>query len=393
MEKKIIENLKRWRLILGEDSAKKMEDLNGTPLSLTEEELLMDSALAAIYGNEQETADGSGKNAGNGMSNPQITRWLGDLRALFEPMEITIIQNDAIERKGMKQLFFEPEMLDQLEPDINTGSLILMLKDQVPKRAKDNVREYIRRIVEEINSRISNDIKRAVTSAMNRREHSPIPSAAALDYKMTIRRNLKNYNKERNILIPEKFYFYERASRSSNRTVILDIDQSGSMGESVIYSSVMGCILASMNALKTHIVAFDTEIHDMTDLSSDPVDLLYGIQLGGGTDIEKSVKYCADLVAEPNKTTMFLITDLYEGGNRNGLLRRLSELKESGVNLIVLLAISDQGKPFYDAHMAEKIAGFDIPCFACPPEKLPELLELALNRKSLQGWGKLERSK
>ena len=114
--------------------------------------------------------------------------------------------------------------------------------------------------------------------------------------------------------------------------------------------------------------------------------MLYGIQLGGGTDIEKSVKYCADLIAEPNKTTMFLITDLYEGGNRNGLLRRLSELKESGVNLIVLLAISDQGKPFYDAQMAEKIAGFGIPCFACPPDKLPELLELALNRKSFAGF-------
>lgn len=388
MEKEMIENLKRWRLILGEDANKGFEAMSGEPLSLSEEELLMDSALAAIYGNDKENGNGAGKAGGSGMSNPQITRWLGDLRSLFDPMEIKIIQNDAITRKGMKQLFFEPEMLEQLEPDIHMGSMILMLKDQVPKRAKDNVREYIRKIVEEINRHIADDVKRAVTSAMNRREHSPIPSAAALDYKMTIRRNLKNYNKERKVLLPEKFYFYERVSKSSARTVILDIDQSGSMGESVIYSSVMGCILASMNALKTHIVAFDTQIHDMTDLSDDPVDLLYGIQLGGGTDIEKSVKYCADLVVEPNKTTMFLITDLYEGGNRNGLLRRLSELKEFGVNLIVLLAISDAGKPFYDAQMAEKIAGLDIPCFACPPEKLPELLALALNKKSLSGFGK-----
>lgn len=388
MEKEKIENLKRWRLILGEDSNRGLEEMSGEPLSLTEEELLMDSALAAIYGNDKENGNGSGKAGGSGMSNPQITRWLGDLRSLFEPMEIKIIQNDAITRKGMKQLFFEPEMLEQLEPDINMGSMILMLKDQVPKRAKDNVREYIRKIVEEINRHMADDVKRAVTSAMNRRAHSPIPSASALDYKMTIRRNLKNYNKDLKVLLPEKFYFYERVSKSSARTVILDIDQSGSMGESVIYSSVMGCILASMNALKTHIVAFDTQIHDMTELSSDPVDLLYGIQLGGGTDIEKSVKYCADLVVEPNKTTMFLITDLYEGGNRNGLLRRLSELKESGVNLIVLLAISDAGKPFYDAQMAEKIAGLDIPCFACPPDKLPELLELALNKKSLAGFGK-----
>lgn len=384
MEKKTVENLKRWRLILGEDSAKKMEDMGGGTIELSPEELLMDSALAAIYGNDSvENSTGSG--AGNGMSNPQITRWLGDLRTLFAPMEIQIIQNDAIERKGMKQLFFEPEMLDQLEPDINTGALLLMLKDQVPKRAKDNVREYIKKIVDKINERIADDVRRAVTAAMNRREHSPIPSAAAMDYKMTIQRNLKNYNKDLKVLLPEKFYFFERMSRSANRTVILDIDQSGSMGESVIYSSVMGCILASMSAVKTHIVAFDTQVHDMTELTADPIDLLYGIQLGGGTDIEKSVKYCADLIEEPNKTTMFLISDLEEGGNRNGLLRRLYELKESGVNLVVLLAISDSGKPHYDEQMAKRIAAFDIPCFACPPDKLPELLEQALNRKQIGG--------
>lgn len=382
MDKKTVENLKRWRLILGEASAKKMEDMGGDSFELSSEELLMDSALAAIYGNDG-VEKGTGSGAGNGMSNPQITKWLGDLRTLFAPMEIQIIQNDAIERKGMKQLFFEPEMLDRLEPDINTGALLLMLKDQVPKRAKDNVREYIRKIVDKINERIADDVKRAVTAAMNRREHSPIPSASALDYKMTIQRNLKNYNKDLKVLLPEKFYFFERISRSANRTVILDIDQSGSMGESVIYSSVMGCILASMNAVKTHIIAFDTQVHDMTDLTEDPIDLLYGIQLGGGTDIEKSVKYCTDLIEEPNKTTMFLISDLEEGGNRNGLLRRLYELKESGVNLIVLLAISDSGKPHYDEHIAKRIAGFDIPCFACPPDKLPELLEQALNRRKI----------
>ncbi|MDE5569355.1 MAG: VWA domain-containing protein, partial [Ruminococcus sp.] len=280
-------------------------------------------------------------------------------------------------------LLFEPEMLDGLEPDISTGALLLMLKDQIPKKAKDNAREFIRKIVEDINRRIADDLKRSVTAALNRREHSPIPSAAALDYRLTVRRNLKNYNPELKTILPEKFYFFERASKSASRTVILDIDQSGSMGESAIYSSVMGCILASINALKTHVVAFDTQVNDLTDMCTDPVDLLYGIQLGGGTDIEKSVAYCTGLIEEPVKTTMFLVTDLYEGGNRNGLIRRLSELKSSGVNIIVLLAISDSGKPCYDENLAQKIAEFDIPCFACPPEKLPELLERALKHQSL----------
>ena len=379
------EFLKRWRLILGSDAEQQINNMGGAGLSA--EELLMDSALSQIYGNDGVSGKGAGTAGGNGMSSPQITKWLGDLRSLFAPMEIKVIQNDAIERRGLKQLLFEPEMLDGLEPDISTASLLLMLKDQIPKRAKENARIYISKIVEDINRRLSDDLKRSVTAAVNRREHSPIPSAAALDYKLTVRRNLKNYSPELKTILPEKFYFFERASKSASRTIILDIDQSGSMGESVIYSSVMGCILASMNSVKTHIVAFDTKVTDLTELCSDPVELLYGIQLGGGTDIEKSVAYCSELVAEPDKTTMFLITDLYEGGNRNGLIRRIGELKESGVNIIVLLAISDRGKPCYDSSLAEKIASMDIPCFACPPEKLPELLELAIKRRSLNGFG------
>ena len=278
------EFLKRWRLILGSDAEQQINNMGGAGLSA--EELLMDSALSQIYGNDGVSGKGAGKAGGNGMSSPQITKWLGDLRSLFAPMEIKVIQNDAIERWGLKQLLFEPEMLDGLEPDISTASLLLMLKDQIPKRAKENARIYISKIVEDINRRLSDDLKRSVTAAVNRREHSPIPSAAALDYKLTVRRNLKNYSPELKTILPEKFYFFERASKSASRTIILDIDQSGSMGESVIYSSVMGCILASMNSVKTHIVAFDTKVTDLTELCSDPVELLYGIQLGGGTDIE-----------------------------------------------------------------------------------------------------------
>lgn len=383
MENKEI--LKRWRLILGSSSEDTINSL-GCADPLSAEELLMDSALSQIYG-----GSGSGSSsgmAGSGKSSPKLTKWLGDLRSLFSQTEIRVIQNDAIERCGLKQLLFEPEMLDGLEPDISTAALLLTLKDQIPTKAKDNARKYISKVVEEINRRLSDDLRRSVTSALNRREHSPIPSAAALDFRTTIRRNLANYDSGRRLLLPERFWFYERASKAGSRTVILDIDQSGSMGESAVYSSVMGCILASINSLKTHVVAFDTAVTDLTELCSDPVDLLYGIQLGGGTDIERSVAYCSGLVSEPEKTTMFLITDLYEGGNRSGLLRRLGELRSSGVNVVVLLAISDSGRPIYDVKLAEQVAALDIPCFACPPERLPELLEAALKKHSLSSFTK-----
>ena len=377
------EKLKRWRLILGKEAEQTLEQMTSGEM-LSQEELLMDRALGAIYGG----ADGFGGVAGNGPSSPQLSRWLGDLRALFSPMEVQVIQNDAIQRKGLNQLLFEPEVLDQLEPSIGTAALLLTLKDQIPSCAKENARAYIAKIVEDINRRLADDLKRSVTVALNRREHSPIPSASALDYRMTIRRNLKHYDTQRQVLLPEKFYFFEHAARSASRTIILDIDQSGSMGESIIYASVLSCILASMRSLKTHIVAFDTQVTDLTELCADPVEVLYGIQRGGGTDIEKSIAYCAELVQEPAKTTLFLITDLEEGGNRAGLLLRLEELKASGVNVIVLLAISDSGKPCYDSMMAEKVSALEIPCFACPPERLPELLEAAMKHQSLQNFSR-----
>ena len=370
------EQLSRWRLILGAETEESFSGMGGAPLS--QEELLMDSALGAIYGGPGEGFGESGRGAGKGPSSPVISKWLGDLRSLFDPETVAVVQNDAIERKGLKQLLLEPELLETLEPDLNMASTLLMLKDQIPKKSKEAARAFIRKIVEEINRLLENDMRRAVTAALNRRAHSPLPSAAALDFPYTIRRNLKNYNKELGAILPERVWFFDRASRVNRWHVILDIDQSGSMGQSILYSSVMACVLASMSAVRTSVVAFDTQIMDLTPLCADPVDLLFGFQMGGGTDIAKSIAYCQELVESPGKTLFFLISDLDEGGNRAALLRRLEELKSSGVTVVVLLAIADGGKPYYDAQTAQRVAAMDIPCFACAPEKLPELLERAL---------------
>ncbi|MCI9004576.1 MAG: VWA domain-containing protein [Lachnospiraceae bacterium] len=389
--KQELERIKRWRLILGTESNQQFAAMNGQQaVSLSEEQALMDQALAAIYNRSESGGFGSGRGAGNGPSNPQISRWLGDVRTLFEKDLVTVIQSDAMERCGLRQLLFEPELLEHVEPDISLASAILMLKDQIPQRSKESVRAFIAKIVEEINKLLEADIRRAVTSAVNRRMHSPIPSASAMDFPLTIRRNLKNYNPELGTIVPEHFYFFDRTTTAPSKqwTIILDVDQSGSMGESVIYSSIMSCILASMAAIRTHIVAFDTKVVDLTEKCEDPVDLLFGFQLGGGTNIDQSVAYCQKFVENPAKTLFFLITDLEEGGNRASLLRRLKELKESGVTVACLLAIADGGKPYYDAQMAERVASLSIPCFACSPQMLPTLLERALKGQDLASFRK-----
>ncbi len=384
------EHIRKWRLILGQESQERFGQMS-SEAGLSQEQDLMDQALAAIYNRTESGGFGvGGRGAGNGPSNPQITRWLGDVRSLFDKDLVTVIQGDAMNRCGLKQLIFEPELLENLEPDVNLAATILLLKDQIPKRSKESVRVFIKKIVEEINRLLEQDIRRVVTASINRRRHSPIPSAAALDFKTTISRNLKHYNTELKTIVPEHFYFFDRTSTTAANkwTVILDIDQSGSMGESVIYSSIISCILASMTSLKTRIVAFDTKVVDLTEKSDDPVDLLFGFQLGGGTNIELSVTYCQKFIENPAKTLFFLISDLEEGGNRAGLLRKLDDMKKSGVTVICLLALADGGRPYYDAQMAQKIAGMGIPCFACNPQMLPTLLERALRGQDLQQFQK-----
>ena len=391
-DRNLQERMARWRLILGQDSDSGFDRMNqGKPLELTQEQWLMDQALAAIYNQPSQGGFGpGGPGAGRGPSSPRVSRWLGDVRTLFDKDLVKIVQADAMERCGLKQLIFEPELLENLEPDMNLAATILLLKDQVPKRSKESVREFMKKIVDQINRLLESDIRRAVTAAVNKRQHSPIPSAAALDFPTTIRRGIKNYRLELKKLIPEHYYFFDRTSTTAANkyTIILDVDQSGSMGESVIYSSVISCILASMAAVKTRVVAFDTQVVDLTETCQDPVDLLFGFQLGGGTDIDKSVAYCSRFVENPKKTLFFLVSDLCEGGNRASLVRRLGELKESGVTVVCLLAIADGGKPYYDSQMAEKVARLGIPCFACNPQKLPELLERALKGQDIQNTGR-----
>lgn len=391
------EKVKRWRLILGAASQEKLQSFNPQGL-LDEETIVMDEALAAIYdetygtdgssgnGTRAGTGVGAGgsKGAGLGPSSPKLAKWLGDIRTFFPSDVVSVIQSDAIERKGLKELLFEPELLSQVKPDIHMVATLMALKGKIPEKTKDTARQFVAAVVDEIMKRLSHDLQRAVTGALNRRRHSPLPSLTGLDWDRTIRRNLKHFDQERKLLIPEKVYFYDRARRSKEWTVILDIDQSGSMANSVIYASIVGSIFASMPALDTKVVAFDTEVVDLSEqCAEDPVDMLFGIQLGGGTDINKSIAYCESFVAEPKKTLLILVSDLYEGGNRSEMLQRLEGLHQAGVKVICLLALSDQGNPSYDEAVAKKLASFGIPCFGCSPDRLPELIEGALKGHDL----------
>lgn len=376
-EQELSEQMTRWRLILGQGSQESLEQSCGQAPQLSKDQRVMDEALAAIYDGGGSDGDGSARKAGIGPGhNLKLSKWLGDIRSFFKEDVVTVIQQDAIERRGLTQLLFEPEALKAVTPSVSLVGTLLSLSGQIPERTKETARQVVREVVEQIRLDLEQPIRQAVMGALNRREHSPIPNVTNIDWKWTIGRNLKNYQPELGTIVPERVYFFSRAQRSNNWTVIVDLDQSGSMADSVVYGSVMGAIFASLPATETRVVAFDTEVVDLTETcGDDPVDMLFGVQLGGGTDINKSVAYCSEFIHDPAKTIFVLISDLYEGGVEAGLIRRMTEMVASGVKAICLLALSDSGTPSYDQQLARKLAKVGVPSFACNPARLPELVE------------------
>lgn len=389
------DKFQRWRLVLGKRVEQQLAGCaagagagGGGPGGglLTGEMLEMDGALGAIYDGE-DGSDGAGsskkRSAGLGASQPRLAAWLGDVRKYFEQDVVAVIQQDAIDKKGWKELLFEPESLAQITPSVDMVGTLLAMKDMIPDKAKDAAREIVRKVVEDIKKRMTGELERAVRGALDRSRHQPIPSLPNLDWRRTIGKNLKNYQKDRRTIVPERFFFYARQHRRKEWNVIVAMDQSGSMASSVVYGGVMGSILASLPALETHVIAFDTEVVDLTPRLVDPVDLIFGIQLGGGTDINRAVGYCQGLVTNPKRTLFILLTDLYEGGNQAQMVDRMRDMAASGVRAMCLLALDDAGTPSYDAELAKKLANVGVPSFGCTPNALPPMLEAALKGQDL----------
>jgi len=377
--------IQRWRLILGKTAEQQLRQEGNCAGPILDGPMSeIDDSLGMIYDiEEQKPEEKGGRSGGLQRSRPRLAKWLGDIRSYFPTDVVAVIQQDAIEKKGLKQLLLEPETLGQVVPSVEMVGTLMALKGMIPDETKETARTIVRAVVEEIKKRLDAQIEQAIRGALDRSRHSPIRSLPNLDWKRTIGGNLKNYIREKKTIIPERFYFWARQQRRREWNVIVCMDQSGSMAESVVYGSVTGAILASLPALETHVVVFDTEVVDLTDQCADPVDMLFGVQLGGGTDINRAVKYCQGFVHDPRKTLFLLITDLYEGGNAAELVRRMEDMVESGVRCVTLLALSDSGVPSYDEQLAKKLRNLGIPCFGCTPNVLPELLAGALKGRDL----------
>ncbi len=340
----------------------------------SQEEKKIDRLLERLYQTD--------RTGGSLPSRPVSAKWFGEIRALFPPQIVHLLQRDAIDRFGVKKLLSEPSILEQVEPDVGLIASVLAVKEALSNPAIEGAKKLIERLARAVESKLQFKLLNRISGRQSKGIRVIHPRKSDIDWHLTIRNNLRHYQPELGTIIPNKLYGQPRKSRALKHLIIL-VDQSASMSESVIYAGILAGIMYKVPTLKTHFIVFDTSVVDLTDALVDIVELLFEVQLGGGTDIQQALGYAEELIEPSLDTHILLITDLYEGAPEHLLYQRCQQLMDKGVNLFVLLALDDQGKPSYDAKIGKHLATMGIPSFATTPEAFPEVIASALNGEDL----------
>ncbi len=374
------ERYRRWRLVLGGEEEQgsggegeqggKGEPAPGS--SLSPGDAALDEALDALYG-EARGGDLS-------QSMPDVARWLGDVRDYFPDSVVQVMQRDALARLTPRQLVEHPELLAEVEPDAALAAQLLSLRKVMPERTLETARQVVAQVVRDLIKRLDYPLRQAATGSLNRagRHHRP-RKLHEINWARTIQANLRHYQPAQQTVVPERLVGYGRR-QATLRDVILLVDTSGSMATSVVYAGVAAAVLASIPSLSARLVMFDTAVVDVTGQLDDPVELLFGLRLGGGTNIDRALSYARGAIVRPADTVVVLITDLYEGGSKEGVVRQVGEMLADGVAVIVLLALNDQGAPRYETGLAQQLADLGAPALACTPEGFAEVMGRALSR-------------
>ena len=374
------EGRRRWQLVLGEteqpgDGGQEGGEQGGRQQQGQQpspRDAALDAALSALYG------DSRGGDLGKSM--PDVARWLGDIRDYFPDDVVQVLQRDALKRLSSRQLIENPELLSEVEPDAALAATLLSLRKVMPPQTQETARQVVAKVVADLIKRLDYPLRQAVSGSLNRAAHTHRPRRLQeIDWGRTIRANLKHYQPELGTVIPEKLIGYGRR-RVTLKDVILLVDTSGSMATSVVYAGIAAAVLASLPSLNTRLVMFDTAVVDLTDQLDDPVEMLFGLRLGGGTNIDRALRYARGAITRPRDTVVVLITDLFEGGDKEGVVRQVEALLGDGVAVITLLALNDQGAPRFNAGLAQQLADAGAPAFACTPEQFAEVMGRAINR-------------
>lgn len=364
-----IEQLNKWRLMLGRYADGQIS-FGEDSQTFQDMDNVLDYLYSREYGEDEGVRDPKELMGGSGQSQLTVSKWINEVNRLFPKETIEVLEKEALDRYGMTELLTDESVLEKLEPNQELLKLIIQLKGLMNPKVLQAAKEIVRRVVEELRKKFEQEIRQSLTGRIDKNHENPIATARNLDVKTTILRNLKNYDKEKQRLVLEKVYFFSRVKHSVTWDVVICVDESGSMLDSVIHSSVMAGIFASLPMLETKLVIFDTNVVDLSESVDDAVETLMSVQLGGGTDIGKAMRYCETLVKNPERTIFVLVTDLYEGGRPQEMFACARGLVEAGVKVMILTALDKEANPNYNRSAAAKMASLGAHVGAMTPGEL-----------------------
>ncbi|HEY8747465.1 MAG TPA: VWA domain-containing protein [Tepidisphaeraceae bacterium] len=376
------QTLTRWRLVLG-----KSAEQQGIGLGGDEEAARIEALVGFLYGDSgQGGQGGQGGPGGTGgsKSSPDRTgglgpghamnvpRWVDEVGQLFPREAKEVMERELVNRRGLRELMEKPEILERIEPSKELVKTLLSHRDLLNEKTRVLARKVIDKVVQDLKSKMKISIQAAITGAIRRDKHSPRRVYRNLDLGRTVRRNLRNFDRDSQKLLVERLYYFAAERKNRPWHVIVAVDQSGSMLDSAIFSAVMASIFAELPSVRTSLFLFDTDVADLSDQVGQPVDVLLSIQLGGGTDITKALQYATQLVREPGRTIVVLITDFYEGRAEKELVHQVKEMAQAGIRMIGLGALGYDARPEYNRTTAGKCRKVGMDILSCTPEKLAE---------------------
>ncbi|MBQ6675879.1 MAG: VWA domain-containing protein [Ruminococcus sp.] len=370
-------SVNRWRLVLGKPSSASL-DFSGDAkqlMGLGEMEELLDY----LYSHGDSDDIRHERSGGSGRSQLTAARWIQKVRELFPKKTAEVLEKQALEEFRLTELITDKQVLESLEPDMGLLSAILQLKHLMKGEVLEAAKQIARRVAEDIAKRLEQSIKRSALGRLDRNERSPVRTARNLDIKKTVSRNLKNFDPDRGELVLKDIYFSSRVKKYNKKTVIIAIDESGSMLGSVIYSAVMAQIISQLPFAQVRLVIFDTNIVDLSGRVDDPAEVLMSVQLGGGTDIARALGYCESLIETPADTCVLCVTDLYEGGSVSRLLNTSRNMIQSGAKLSFLTALDEEASPAYDKILGQQLANLGAFVGALTPDELGDYVGKLFN--------------
>jgi len=377
------EALTRWRLLLGAEAEQALG------CGLDGQEAQQDAALDFLYGREygqgrnvrgrggqgQGQGKGGGDDRGGGLGDSamSVPDWLNAIHELFPKRTIERLEKDALERYGLNEMVTNPELLARAQPSPTLLKAVLQTKHLMNQQVLALARELVRKVIDQLLEKLARPVRAVFHGSADRRNRSFLKVAKNFDAPSTVRRNLAHFSPALQKLFIRTPYFFSRVRRQNDKwQVIIVVDESGSMMDSVIHSAVTASIFWGIKSLKTHLVIFDTNVVDVTADCQDPVETLMKVQLGGGTDIGNAMNYAATLVENPRRTIIVLVTDFFEGGDASRLLNVTKRLCESGVNVLGLAALDSRAEPNYDKNLAQQMVNLGAHVAAMTPGELAE---------------------